>query len=325
MKLLLDDQVVSLEKKEPFPNMVREAVDTLFKEYGDRNNRIYIDWDPRFLTTAENEKGVKIPQYPTQKMFKPVFNYLSKYTNENSTGEKTIRMFLTYNRKKDITVYKPNSYPITGRMSFTKKDVELVFFLIFVSPFCEYLPEENLRKFQNTTREGDVWYGLRSAEKSAVKTIEDTQLESKILYRLTTDEKDHRMTTAQLELCARKLGVNVGSGMSENVIRQFLINQVRKTENKTELLVINEVISNDKSLELWSKVQIAKDKNIIGVYSKQGIGKYWAYVGENDQAGDMIMKLSSKEKQEEQLIDLLQSNKESLDRLNLEIQAANIG
>lgn len=322
MKLLLDDKVLDLEKKEPFQNMVKEAVDTLFKEYGDRNNRIYIDWDPRFLTTAETDKGLKIPQYPTQKMFKPVFNYLSKYTSDKEFGEKTIRMFLTYTRKKDINVYSPNSYAITGRMSFTRKETELVFFLIFVSPFAEPLPEEKLSKYQNTNRNGDTWYGIRSNEKAAVKTIAETQLESKILYRLTTDDEGQRMTTEQVQLCARKLGINTNDTMSDNVIRQFLIQAVRKFENKTELEIINSVISNDRSLEMWSLVKQAKDKNVIAIFSKQGIGRFWAYVAENNDSGDLILKLSSKEKSEEQLIDLLLADKESLSRLNLELQAA---
>jgi len=322
MKLLVDDKPVSLSGKGSFELLVKKAVDALFSEYGDHNQKIYLEWNSRFITKAKNEREQEVIQYPTQKSFKPVFEYLSEYTEKENEGNKTVRMYLTSSRKKDNVIYHPNSWQYTGRMTFGRADTELLFFLVFVSPFCEYLPEERLKEFQNKNRRGEIWYTIASFEKQSVKTVEDTQLESKILYRITTDDEGHKLSMDQLKMACMKLGMNVSTINSESVLRSFLIGQVKKEKNISILQLLDSIINNDVSLEIFSHINIAKGKNIIQVFTRAGNVKAWCFVKEDGKAGDLIMKLSSAMKPDEQLTDFLKMDNDAYDRLKLEIEAA---
>ena len=181
--------------------------------------------------------------------------------------------------------YSPNSIKIEHRMRFNKSDATdpLLFFLLFVSPFCEIIKNQNgeaLLEHQNTSNKAKK-YLIRNKQQE----IKEEANKKKLLAKLNTMlwDEEHGLGDAKI----MQLGeiYNIPNANDERRIDEIKI-MLEKTINKDNIdsmVKFMSEVNKESDLDIKQYITYANNFDIIKPEKKQTNTYIWCVPKEGDQ------------------------------------------
>ena len=317
MKLALNDEFLSLQSNHELVSKIKEATSLLIKEYGDRNGSIVLEWNQSFITRAKDDRGRMIYQYPAQKSTMLLSEYMSDKTQD--MGYLSLRLYETMKSINNIKQFQPKKIPFKGRMIINKKDIELMFFMVFANPHCAKIPGP-LSKYQITSgKKQEPWFYVYSEVKKADVSIEKTQKKARVQYLLTTDDSGVKISDSDISTLGYIFGMTNPGKSDIKVVRKFLLDLTEGPKADENISKLLDHITDKDKLAVNSVIQTAKQNKVIELKNTVGKGKQWSYIDQNGNTTDMIIKVPSNSHPEQLLLTYLLKTPDALARLKTEI------
>lgn len=321
MRLNVNGKELSLSDKSGFASVVRDAVDLLFQEYGN-DNKIVLEWTKQNLSWASNERGIRIPQKPTQKRMSLTKGYISDKTMD--LGEQNISLFQTkkiHPADPSLSILMPRRYSFKGRLTLGAKDKELIFYLVFVSALCAPLHEKSLSAYQNKLK-ATPWFEVKNENKDAKRSIDSIQQKARVQFAIATQQDEYKLSDSELVALGFTFGMKNPQSSGPDLIRQYLLNLLDRPGSETNLQKIDELVRSERKLASNSLFYKAKSNNYIGLRSA-GSKKHWCWKDDSGNFTDEIMKCSSGVKEDVQLISMLINDNPTYEKFKFEMEARN--
>lgn len=318
MKLEINGEVLRFSKKDDkFVSLISQMVDDLFKKYG-TNNSLILEWNPKFISYAKNERDQRIKQFPTQKAISLQNEYSSSHTVKEGLGHISVRLYETYKMRGDEKIFLPRNFPFKGRLILNRNDMEQIFFMIFVSPRCQKLDDPQLASHQIATKTNvEPWYFIYNENRKAKEQIESTALKAKLEYLITTNDEGVKLSALDATTLATIFGWTYTGKPDETLAKSFLLNKLNKgIEHVREL---NEYFQNPERIRLNALIEKSKLSKLIGLVKEDGgKGQKWAYLNRDGEATDLIIKVPSNQDASKVLYNFLAKNSDAAKRLETE-------
>lgn len=319
MRLNVNGNDLSLNSKEEFAKVVKDATDLLFKRYG-KDGTITLEWTKPNLSYAINEKGKKIPQNPTQRGQVLSREYISEKTND--IGYQTVTVYSarkSHPADPSLSIFMPRRYNFKGRINLTVHDRELIFFLVFVSNKCELLKDKELSSYQGA-RDKSPWYYVHNERVVAQASIDGIQQKARIQYAIASNKDEYKLSRDQLVALGFVFGLRNPVASDDDTIRSFLLNLIERDTSKITLDKIDDLIQSKRKLNVNAVFYRAKVANVIGV-KRAASKKVWCYKDEGGKFSDEIMTCSTGLSDDVQLINFMMASETEFEKLKFELDA----
>jgi len=226
-----------------------------------------------------------------------------RYAWSGGSGE--VQYYNSFTMDKGEPMFIPNRIDFTGFMLLdVKKELDLIFFLIFVSPFIEIIPE--WEEHQNLFRRRSHYrlYDHEAVVDSEVKIEELVSQVSTFIYN-----KDFGIPIQKLRIIASAFSIPGVSFMKDNEVKISLAAKIlaKDSKNKYNLELINDFLSNMDTNEMVfinSLIQTAIDHDLIRnrVPGKTNPKGSWYY---NSEQKELICEIGTTAPPRRSLLDFL--------------------
>ena len=232
---------------------------------------LQINYPEKFAMRVIDHAGnaVKKPEWPGGKKVSYKETIEGKFTSEE---------WQYYERSHVVDgemTFSPLNIIFNGHLSITRKDADLAFFLLYISPHCQNSLTETIR-----TGGSEKYFIVEDKKQEAFEHINKDKEKMKVEYLIkTADEEEAQITENELRDKAMGYGIEGTEGMSVYEVQEALImrlDYIFKGGNKE---VYNDFLKESENKELVSlkaKIGSAFEKNIIGI-KPVGAGNKWCY------------------------------------------------
>jgi hypothetical protein len=299
--------------------LIKKAVERLFKMYGDEEGRIYLRWDTSKRSEAKNDKGDKVFEYPPAAYFAMEYNY--RASGRDSGGTNSFRLYNVAVKERNGDVkFAPYKYSFTGNIMLTTRDVELVWWLVFVNPHCAELDDKGCRDYQNITRQ-DPTYMVFNATEVARKNLRNMEFESEVRYILSTSNETVKVADQKVRSLAHAYYISNAEKMDIDELRIMLINTVINDKSPDAKVKWNELMNNNDHLRNAGIIQRAIDLKVVMVKQSPKARKWHWYNPMTKEFGLPICSIRPNETDVESLKKHYEMNPDMTERLLGEIRA----
>jgi hypothetical protein len=240
--------------------------------------QIVLDWTISYM--AENPDDKRMREHAMGFTFPLTTNIIRDGVTEVWTYYREVK---TFGQEKKYWPKKERFCDELMGFSSANADMELLFYMVFISPFCEKIPQLATKQNPNIKNELPAWK-LLLPEEEAASAVElgrkDAMIKHKIYNELKFDE---------LVKLAQSFGVTGTQNMQENSLRVALIRMATIDNESMERFLQDFNIN--PFVELMADVNVAIEKNIIRIDGRMGKPK-WCYTKEGGKCGDVIIDVS---------------------------------
>lgn len=269
---------------------------------------IVLDWTQRHFVEIEGGPSAQ-KEHATGVTFGMTQNTIVDGKVEHWTYYEDMRQ--SGERKK----YLPRNYTFNDTTGFNGEDanMELLFFLVFISPFCEKCPK--IGKFQNPNPANiPADYRLMLPELDAQHEVELGQKIATVQYKIYND-----LDVEQIRVIAQSYGLTGTEKMRENGLKVALVKLVCKDLESIEKFLKDSNVN--PGVELTATVHLAIEKNFIVKDNRFGRPK-WAHKTLDGKIGEEILALSKGETEKQAinaLVDYFKNHPVDYDSLKLKV------
>ena len=270
------------DKNDPHVKRFMESIEKLRRISG---GSIVLDWTESHFAVHKDDKRQR--EHATEVTVPMTQNFVYKGINER---------WVYYNDTHDTgkkIKYLPKSYPFKGDLGFNSEaaNMELLFFLVFVSPQCEKLPK--LLEFQNPAK-GTPDYRLLLPELAAADEVALGKKIGMIQYQVY-----NKLEVEQIRTLAQAFGISGTEKMRENSLKLALVKLATENEESMDRFLNNYNIN--PSVEFEAVVNLAIEKNLIHKRNQFGRPR-WVYKTTDGKIGEEIVPLAKGENDKQALI-----------------------
>lgn len=287
-------------------------------------------YHPRLITPKD-------PMNPESREGKPSgveIKWTQRYQFGDHSGEVTY--YETVRRGDERNdIFTPRSFDFTGQKIFTvQKDLEKIFFMIYVNQFIEVLPNF---PGQNEIRHKSVYMILYQEDLIIRKQLD---LEEKILKARSLVLGTGSLPLPKLKIVARVLNYRGIDDMTEDQLRYHFMTDLFSTKNgqynEDKISQFIDVSVEEKApafevktvqppdfvpTDVISSVKHAQDLKVVEfVDDRKNKKKYWRVVGTKEEICQ-VGTVSTPEEATSSLIEYLSQNQEKYDKLKAALEA----
>jgi len=216
-----------------------------------------------------NNNPIKKPEWPGGKMI--------RFT-ETVEGTTTSEEWQYYSRTRSVEgkpIFEPFNMIFDGYLKIYKKDADLAFFLLFISPFCENSITESIRT-SNTIKH----FIVEDKQQEAYIQINVDKSKLKVEYLIkTADEEDSEMSEEALRKRALSYGISETDTKSIWEIQTELLTRLDYIFKGGQRKVYDEFLegeSKPENVELMAIINRALQEGKIGI-KPVGKGLKWSF------------------------------------------------
>jgi hypothetical protein len=297
--LLLKDKAM---ENDEHVKIVKKCLDLIKQKAG---KQIILDWVNELYTPKENEPHVR--EHPTGFVIPCTTTVLRD-------GGTEIWVYSNRPPKMVGTTVKhqPKFYKFLQTTGFngSNADLELLYYLVFISPFCEKIP--SLQQYQNPNPEHKLaYYRLLLPELEAQLAVEmgkKTNMIGNKIYNELSFEQLKKLAQGTFEISGT-------DNMQESTLKVALHRIATSSNENMEKFLMDFNIN--PFVELKADVMIAIEKRIVAMNRQFGRPK-WCYITKEGKMGDAIINVPSGEtedKAKENLVDFYKTHPEDYKNL----------
>lgn len=313
MLLVNGEKLDKVDGRSAFAKAYSRAIKGLKDKFG---NNIIIDFPPEAITWLDMGNGKRKREYPQGFMLQTKRIY-------DKGGDSFEVIYYETSRvdNNGITQYKPKFFDFRSKQTINlNKQKDLAFFLVFVSPFCGFLMDKELRSLQND---------LHAARDQYIVFDENGMAESEM-------EIAEKVSEAQALIASQSMGLSIDNLTSigvaygalnpgnQNVITPALVRKrmnefvLRKdSKGKYDVTLIDQFLEDvnlPEVIEVKAFVKELIHKNIIGIEKNGRVSEYCVY-DKNGKVISSLCRVNEFDVPENSIIDHLLENPEHVKQL----------
>ena len=310
MKLSVDGLVLidSEPKTATYLKEIKEALAMLRLKTG---KRIMLDWHDSLK--SKDPKDPKKFEVPAAFRLPNFFNVTKK-----GITQKWVCYEEAVPEEGNKVRYEPRRINLKDTLNFSSANADemLLYFMVFISPYCEKVADPKFKALQNPNDREKKYYRILMPETESANAAQagkqNAQISSIIFDKLTEGD----MKT----ILKGTYNVDNVDGMQKNQLSVTLNTLATGSQENRDKFLMDFNIN--PSVEIKSLVMTAKEKAII-MYDGRPAVKCWKWVDANGKGGEMICKVTGGQKPEDVINDYFKSHEAELNVLKQLIEKIN--